>query len=53
MAKKNDDVLKTKVWVRDDTGFKFPEKVRQSTGVCFSGCDLIKTAMAVGTNFGI
>lgn len=37
MAKNNNDVLKTKVWISDGTKFKFPEQVKQNTGICFIG----------------
>ncbi|MCK5058201.1 MAG: hypothetical protein KAT34_16230, partial [Candidatus Aminicenantes bacterium] len=43
----------TKVWVSDDTGFKFPEKVRQSTGVCFPGGGTRALTAAMGQLRGL
>lgn len=53
MAKKNNDELNTKVWISSGTDFKFPEKVKQNTGVCFPGGGTRALTAAMGQLRGL
>jgi hypothetical protein len=53
MATKNNNELKTKVWLNKGTQFNFPEKVQQNTGICFIGGGTRALTAAMGALRGL